>query len=145
MMRMQRFLYNSSLESENKMYDDVRKFLSDGGIGGIMLFKVLLAVSEAFTNALVHGNSLNPKKVIELSLEVNDRLVKADIIDEGAGEIDDLISRKPPDQLQEGGRGVDLMEHIADDFNASKHKKTGGLHISMIFERDKYQLCSKSK
>jgi len=104
-----------------------------------MIPKVLLAVSEAFTNALEHGNTFDPDKTIEISIGINNEVVTADIIDEGTADVEIVNMRKPSDSLQEGGRGVDLMKSIADLIEIKRNTGTTGLRVSMKFERNKYK------
>jgi len=132
------FKYPSVLESEGQMYQEVKGVLSSSGIPDAMMYKILLVISEAFTNAMIHGNKYDPDKMIEISIVVNNKDIIADIIDEGQGDIENLRSRKPPELMQEGGRGVDLIESIADRVNISRSPYTSGLQVSMVFDRSKY-------
>jgi anti-sigma B factor antagonist len=132
------FKYQSVPESEARMYDDLKSFLADLGIPRRMSHNILLTVSEAFTNALVHGNQYDAAKSIEITIEADEKAVTADIHDEGAGDMTSIDMRGPADSLQEGGRGVDLMESIADNINIKQSNRTGGLHISMKFEKGRY-------
>jgi anti-sigma B factor antagonist len=128
------FKYKSILESEERMYQDVRGVLENSGLPDRLSRKVILAISEGFTNALIHGNKFDPEKEIEILLLINNEVVIADIIDEGVGQPDSLRARQPSLPTQEGGRGIDIMESLADAFDAIR-ARTGGLRISMRFER----------
>jgi anti-sigma regulatory factor (Ser/Thr protein kinase) len=96
----------------------------------------MLAVSEAFTNALVHGNKLNPHKAIKLALNINKGLLTADIIDEGQGGLAKIRRRQPAAVLSEGGRGVDLMRHYASVVRFAE-TEGGGLKVSLRFDQMK--------
>ncbi|HDL02854.1 MAG: hypothetical protein DRP46_11275 [Candidatus Zixiibacteriota bacterium] len=133
------FKFASELESEGLMYESVKALLIENNITGKLRGDILLTVSEGFTNALTHGNNYEKNKSIEIDIGLNNDVVTADIIDEGDGDSHLLNSRKPPGLLQEGGRGVDLMESIADQFQVSKNSRTGGMQISMVFERNRYK------
>ena len=139
------FRYQSVQESEARMYEDVKKLLVDGGIVGRLRSRILLTVSEGFTNALIHGNRYDKNKIIEIRIGMDDDVVTADIIDEGDGDACEINSRKPPELLQEGGRGVNLMESIADQFNITRNGSSGGLQISMLFERCGYMDADENK
>lgn len=127
------------------MYEDVKSLLVQNGIGGKLRGNILLTVSEGFTNALTHGNKYDSSKFIEITVGINDAIITADITDEGDGDISSINKRKPPELMQEGGRGVDLMESIADSFKITKDGKTGGLRISMTFERSRYKNAEDNK
>lgn len=132
-MSANRFTYRSVLESEGKMYDDIKGYLTECKISSKLCHNILLAISEAFTNALLHGNKLDPNKSIEISITVNDNEITADIVDEGSGNPDGFETGKNTDLWQEGGRGLMLMETLTDMVAFAKNPDTGGLQVSMIF------------
>jgi anti-anti-sigma factor len=136
-MRKRLFDYRSIPESEGQMYSDVKGVLIACGIEGKRLFNILLAISEAFTNALIHGNKYNPDKIIKVEIGINDKVIIADIIDEGTGFDEKRPDPRNSDLLSEGGRGVGLMRSIADRVSFEKSRRTAGMKISMCFERDK--------
>ena len=65
-MSIFKFIYVSNPDSEGKMYDDVRDLLIEWDIHHKLRNHILLAISEAFTNALIHGNKADPGKKIQL-------------------------------------------------------------------------------
>lgn len=144
-MIVKSFKYASVIESEGRMYEDIKALLMENNISGKLRGNVLLTVSEGFTNALTHGNKFDKSKSIEITIGINDAVVSADITDEGDGNVKSINKRKPSDLMQEGGRGVDLMESIADDFKMTRDNGIGGLRISMTFERSKYKNVKDKK
>ena len=128
--------YPSLIESEEKMLDDVIEFLAVHEIDRDLQDRFLLAVSEAFTNALIHGNKYNPRKLIKVTLTVNEDFINADIADEGRGGVESIKGRRPSSSFSEGGRGVDLIEHCAHDVKFSE-TENGGLRVSLRFDRFK--------
>ena len=130
------FTYPSTVASEDKMLDELATVLQANGIPEDMQNWFMLAVSEAFTNALVHGNKRNPRKTIKLALFINNSLLAADIIDEGQGGLTKIKRRKPPTMLSEGGRGVDLMRHYASAVGFTQ-TESGGLKVSLRFDQMK--------
>jgi len=127
--------YSSVVESEARMYGDIRKFLADENIDPHLSYHIILALSEAFTNAIIHGNKSNPDGSIHLNMTINDSEIIADIIDEGCGDPKLLKNRENDDLWQEGGRGLMLMETLTSDITYCKNADTGGLQISMRFDR----------
>jgi serine/threonine-protein kinase RsbW len=130
------FTYSSTVASEDKMLNELSTVLQANGIPEDMQNWFMLAVSEAFTNALVHGNRRNPQKTIKLVLFINNNLLTADIIDEGQGGMAKIKRRKPPTMLSEGGRGVDLMRHYASVVRFTE-TEGGGLKVSLQFDQMK--------
>ncbi len=116
------------------MLDEVATILQANGISEHRQNSFMLAVSEAFSNALIHGNERNPLKTIKLVLFINNDLLTADIIDEGRGGLAKITRRPPPTALSEGGRGVDLMRHYASAVRFSE-TDDGGLKVSLRFDQ----------
>jgi serine/threonine-protein kinase RsbW len=133
------FCYKSELESEDRAYTDVKEFLVEAGVPDKISYRIMLAVSEAFTNALEHGNNYNPDKKIEIRLTVNTTAIFADVIDEGLCDVKALQNRKSPVSTDEGGRGIDLIEKMADRIEVLKNEDTGGMQVSMKFDLSKYE------
>ncbi|MCX6834708.1 MAG: ATP-binding protein [candidate division Zixibacteria bacterium] len=114
------------------MLNDLSRCLNEDGIHGDLQQAINVAVSEAFTNAVVHGNRGDKTKLVILRLEVNDREITADIVDQGMGGLKQIESRRPSGQLDEGGRGVDLIRHFAD-WCQFKETDDGGLQVTICF------------
>ncbi len=142
-MATYQFEYPSVLESEEKMLTDIelilRRHLVDGRVGRAFT----LAVSEAFTNALTHGNELDPKKTVTLRVTVNKTDLVADIRDQGHDALRRIAERKPAHLLSEGGRGVDLIRHYATSARFVEIE-SGGLLVSIHFSRKEKQASSVS-
>lgn len=75
------------------------------------VFAVHLAVEEAITNAIVHGNKLDPGKRVHVTCEVSADRVLVSIADEGPGfDPGGIPDCTADDRLDApGGRGVMLM------------------------------------
>ncbi|RKX22908.1 MAG: hypothetical protein DRP35_00765 [Candidatus Zixiibacteriota bacterium] len=130
------FVYKSISENENKMLDDIEMFLDENKISGELKNKFMLCVSEAFTNALVHGNKLDPNKEIIIKYTLSNTTLNADVIDEGHGGIEKVNKRKRPELLSESGRGVGLIKHYSSSFVISENEE-GGLQLKIVFEINK--------
>jgi serine/threonine-protein kinase RsbW len=132
------FRYPSTTESEERMLDDLERVLESSGVTVEAGRGFTLAVCEAFTNALLHGNQTNQDKTIHLVLEVNENGISADITDEGTGGLDKIRRRKRRGLMAEGGRGIDLIEHYADSMSFSEAEK-GGLTVSIFVSHKRKQ------
>src|SRR5262245_17157012 len=71
-----------SLNVVEKMIDDIRnKYnVSEDAYGNM-----LVALTEAVTNAIYHGNKSNPQKKVNLSCRKEDNLFSFVVTDEGGG------------------------------------------------------------
>jgi serine/threonine-protein kinase RsbW len=129
------------------MLNDLFRCLTEDGIHGDLQHAISVAVSEAFTNAVIHGNRRDPTKLVILRLEVNDQEITADIVDQGMGGLKQIESRKPTGQLDEGGRGVDLIRYFADGCEF-KETDDGGLQVTICFlnqGKHKYDLIGSRR
>jgi serine/threonine-protein kinase RsbW len=77
---------------------------------------MLVAVTEAVSNAIYHGNRLDPKKKIVLTYQHNDGNLSFTIADQGPGfDYYNLPDPTAPENLEkECGRGIFLMKHLSD-------------------------------
>lgn len=79
--------------------------------------ELLIAMTEAVNNAIVHGNKLNPNKQVTLTFDVvDDRLMRFTVEDEGPGfDYNNLPDPTAPENIEKPhGRGVFLMRKLAD-------------------------------
>ena len=79
--------------------------------------KVLLAVVEGVNNAIVHGNKLDESKSVHIQYTINESFIEFSIKDEGQGfDIDAIPDPTKPENLEKThGRGIFLMNHLADE------------------------------
>jgi serine/threonine-protein kinase RsbW len=126
--------YRSVPEAEAVMENDLSRLLEEHEVDGEAGYRITLAVSEAFTNALIHGNRRDPDKHIKIHLEINEKAIRADIVDEGRGGLGEIQERKPPELLGEHGRGIDLIEYYGDSVSFTE-LDTGGLKVSVAVRR----------
>lgn len=88
--------------------------------------QVLLALSEAVTNAIVHGNKEDPSKTVSVIAWTDDGSLNIRVEDEGEGFDPDSLPDPLKDQnlLKEGGRGVFLMRQYTDNIQFSDQGST---------------------
>ncbi len=80
---------------------------------------IMIAVTESVNNAIKHGNHENEKKNVNLTMEMDDTLIRFRVEDEGGGfNPDTLPDPTAPENLDKpGGRGIFLMKHLSDEVN----------------------------
>lgn len=78
---------------------------------------IMISVTECVTNAILHGNSLDSNKKVDLELHLDDNYVKFIIKDEGEGfDYENLNDPTEPENLEKtGGRGIFIMKHLSDE------------------------------
>jgi serine/threonine-protein kinase RsbW len=94
---------------------------------------ILIAVTEAVNNAVIHGNQYNSNVDIDVEvLDVDDRLCFS-IKDKGNGfDFDNLPDPTAPENLEkENGRGIFLIKNLADDLVFDE----GGRVVNIFFNR----------
>ncbi len=77
---------------------------------------LLLAVTEATTNAIIHGNKNNKLKMVRISVFVEGKDISIVIKDEGKGFDPSIIPdpTDPENLLKDSGRGLYLMRVYMD-------------------------------
>ncbi len=132
------FTYPSLPEMADQALDDLLQVLDKCSIEKELIQGLSLTVSEAFTNAAVHGNRGHPDRKVQMILHVRENEVVADIVDHGKGGIEQISARKPATEMDEGGRGVDLIRHYADSSHFAE-TEDGGLKVSIVFTRKRQE------
>ncbi len=101
----------------------VNYFFVDLNIDQKKLPGLLLAVTEATTNAIIHANKSDVNKKVKINVEVEDNKLYIHVIDEGKGfdpaKVPDPT--EPENLLKDSGRGLYLMKVYMDDL---KYKVT---------------------
>lgn len=93
---------------------------------------VLVSVTEAVNNAIVHGNKEDKNKKVKIKLLKNKKSVRFVIEDEGVGfDFDSLPDPTNPENINKvKGRGIFLIKNLADK---AKFKE-GGRVVDMLFK-----------
>ena len=93
---------------------------------------VLVSVTEAVNNAIVHGNKEDKNKKVRLALKQNKKSVRFVVEDEGVGfDFDNLPDPTNPKNIEKvKGRGIFLIRSLADK-TTFKH---GGRTVEMLFK-----------
>ncbi|MEA2102674.1 MAG: ATP-binding protein [Thermodesulfobacteriota bacterium] len=106
--------FPASLDEVEKVFERARGFLDRDSIRE-RLFAIMLVLSEALTNAIIHGSRGDISKEVRLGLEIyKDRLVM-EIEDQGQGfDYNRIFARGLPD-TGESGRGLFIMKAYLDE------------------------------
>jgi stage II sporulation protein AB (anti-sigma F factor) len=101
----------------------VASFISQLDVTMEELEEIKTVVSEAVTNAIIHGYEENPEGVVRISVAIEDGLVELVIEDNGKG-IEDveqamqpLYTSKP--ELERSGMGFTIMENFMDSLEVA--------------------------
>ena len=124
---------SSEFDHLDRIVNETHAFLEPLIDDDDLVYKVVLLLSEAITNAIEHGNNHESDKKIVVDLEVQEHRVIIEVEDEGKGfdrkQIEDpLVSSN---LLKDGGRGLFLIEEMADEV----YFKKGGSRVQIVFHR----------
>ena len=80
---------------------------------------VLIAITEAVNNAIIHGNKNIANKKTDIEYNFENQTITFTVFDEGNGfDFNDLPDPTSPENLEKPkGRGIFLMNHLADMVN----------------------------
>lgn len=82
------------------------------------LSHIEIAVGEAATNALIHGQSPDPKhNKISVACEVAEDYLRIRIEDDGISFTPNVESVKAPPLMADRGRGIFIMKSLMDDLS----------------------------
>lgn len=105
---------------------------------------LLVAMSEGFTNAFLHGNQQNPGCSVTLMYEIDSDYVQITVQDEGVLPIDSKIDHliKPVHAGEESGRGLGLIREMTDEVSITHEPEQGNiLTMKTYFNKQ----CNKDK
>jgi anti-sigma regulatory factor (Ser/Thr protein kinase) len=126
-------MYPSVADSEDRMLDDLGNFLDQFSLDPALRHGLTLCLSEAFTNALKHGNQWDRTKKVYVNVSINAEAIVADITDEGRGGLAAVQNRPRPEVLAESGRGIDFIYRFCPAAELSE-VDGGGLRVRLTMK-----------
>lgn len=96
-------------------------------------YNILISVTEAVNNAIIHGNHCDARKIVLFKLQATKEKVTIIIKDEGKGFNPDALDdpRAPENLYKDHGRGVFLINELTDSCKITVHPD--GTEIIMYF------------
>ena len=125
--------FPSRIEAVGEAAAAVSELMSRLGIAEEVAFGVDMAVREAVTNAVIHGNKLDDAKTVELKLRNTPAVFEITVHDQGAGFNPNEIPDPTKDEniLKTSGRGIFFMRNFMDEVDWAADPK-GGTQVRMI-------------
>jgi len=95
---------------------------------------ILISLTEAVNNAMVHGNKLDSQKKVLVTVKTDDTSIHFTISDEGPGfDYDNLPDPTAPENIEKpNGRGVFLMKNLADGCNFEENGRIVELEFKAL-------------
>lgn len=125
--------YGSSFEILEDLVEQSEAFFRTEIDDEDLVYRLVLLTSEAVTNAIEHGNQLRPELKVRVWLEQSDARAEIVVEDEGGGfEPEGVGSPLSEDRiLEDSGRGVFLMEELADKVLWEKGGRRVTLYVNL--------------
>ena len=114
----------------------VAEFLSRSGISEDAAFGIDMAVREAVTNAVLHGNREDENKTVDVTLKSSPDAVEISVHDQGPGFNPEDVPDPTADEniLKASGRGIFFMRNFMDEVNWLI-RPGGGTTVRMLKRR----------
>ena len=111
-------------------------FVSRSGITEDAAFGIDMAVREAVTNAVVHGNRQDENKTVEVTLKSSPDAVEISVHDQGAGFNPEAVPDPTAEEniLKASGRGIFFMRSFMDEVDWLIRPE-GGTTVRMLKRR----------
>ena len=114
----------------------VAEFLSRSGISDDAAFGIDMAVREAVTNAVMHGNRQDENKTVDVTLKSSPDAVEISVHDQGPGfnpeDVPDPTAAE--NILKASGRGIFFMRTFMDEVDWLIRPE-GGTTVRMVKRR----------
>jgi stage II sporulation protein AB (anti-sigma F factor) len=110
------------------------------------LTEIKTVVSEAVTNAIIHGYENDPSGLVYISVSIDDGLVELTIRDDGVGISNIEEARQPlyttKPELERSGMGFTIMENFMDEVTIQSEPNKGTVvHMKKYLAKSK-ALCN---
>jgi serine/threonine-protein kinase RsbW len=128
-----RLVLPSHIEAVAEAAAAAADFIKQCGLGEDAAFRVDMAIREAVTNAVVHGNREDETKEVEVTISRSPGELEIEVSDQGSG-FDPAAVPDPTDPdniLKTSGRGIFLIRSFMDDVQWSM-RPAGGTTLRMI-------------
>jgi serine/threonine-protein kinase RsbW len=125
----------ASLDELHNVYSWADEHLRQTGIPEAKRFDIMLALSEAVTNAIRHGCGEREKdEVVDIEVKITPNTVEIRVHDCGTGfEPDALPDPTHADNLHiPSGRGVFLIKNLADDVRFDFSEDGTTVHVRFV-------------
>ena len=133
---MNELVLPSRIEAIQNAASAAAEFVNRLGLGEDAAYGIEMAVREAVTNAVLHGNRQDQAKPVEVRFESTPGAIEITVRDRGegfdTGSVPDPTN--PENLLKTNGRGLLFMRTFMDEVEWSRHPE-GGTVVRMMKKR----------
>jgi serine/threonine-protein kinase RsbW len=125
---------SSNFENLSQIESLIDRSCAEAGVDEDNYGNVLIAVTEAFNNAVVHGNKNDNSKKVKVKVGHSEEELCFVLEDEGLGfDYENVADPTAPENIEkEHGRGIYLMRHLADLVEFENR----GKEVSVFFKKN---------
>lgn len=128
-MNQMELKFSSTLANEALARNSIINFIAPLNPSLDLISEIKTIVSEAVSNAIIHGYQLDPTREVLIKASVFDDILEIAISDNGVG-IEDVISALKPSfttrpDLERAGMGLAIMQSLSDNFAITSAKDKG--------------------
>ncbi len=122
---IERLVIPSDLSNVSLVESLIDKVCTDLSIHEDLYGNVLIAVTEAVNNAIIHGNTFNVENSVTVEVIKEDQSFSFRVIDEGNGfDFMHLPDPTSPENIEkENGRGIFLIQNLSDSLSFESNGK----------------------
>ena len=126
----------SRIEAINDAASAASEFVKRSGLDDDAAYGVDMAVREAVTNAVLHGNRQDAAKKVEVSFKSLPGAIEITVRDQGPGFNEESVPdpTDPQNLLKTSGRGILFIRTFMDEVEWSHHPE-GGTVVRMTKKR----------
>ena len=117
--------FSSKVENLSLVEKLIDKVCTDNNVNEDYYGNILIALTEAVNNAIIHGNKNNPDKMVCVKFENKESNLHFIVEDQGEGfDFSNLPDPTDPEHIENpNGRGVFLMKNLADEVDFQDNGK----------------------
>lgn len=130
---IEKLIIPSDLNSISQVESLIDRVCGSIGVNEDAYGNILIAITEAVNNAVIHGNHFEESKGVLIEVSQTDENLMFSVADEGNGfDYTNLPDPTAPENLEkENGRGIFLIRNLADNIEFDKN----GSVINIYFNR----------
>jgi len=127
-----KFCIPSEMKYLERVYELVARVLEDLPTTDSTKDRLILAVNEAVTNSLIHGNRNDPSKTVSIIFNMNKDNVEIDVEDQGEGFVPQPLKLEDSAKsLHPSGRGIPIMKVCTDEVQFQRISPRG-MRVKLI-------------
>ena len=140
-MTSRKKVFRLTLSSKPKNIGRVEGFLRKVGrsvtLDEIQEHKLMIALTEAVNNAILHGNKSDEEKKVRVVCEMQEDGLHCTVTDEGRGFRPEAVANplKTENLLKESGRGIFLMRTLLDRVEFRRTREGMVVRLWLVLNR----------